>query len=150
MTVADNTDPRSPLSPQLVLSPLCPCSSPIMGHQNSEAMVHATLLIITKIVTSHCHFCSCQLQPIKGLVSPEAMARMTVAESLTNIMWAKVSALGDIKASGNWMWASKLPGECARMYAACEALREALLATGVGIDGGKVRIGYPPDSVDGY
>jgi hypothetical protein len=40
--------------------------------------------------------------------------------------------------SGNWMWASKLPGECARMYDACSALREALLACGVGIDGGKV------------
>jgi hypothetical protein len=42
--------------------------------------------------------------------------------------------------SGNWMWASKLPGECARMYDACSALREALLACGVGIDGGKVRL----------
>jgi hypothetical protein len=37
-------------------------------------------------------------QPIKGIVSPAAMARMTVAEALTNLMWARVSSIDDIKA----------------------------------------------------
>ena len=41
------------------------------------------------------------------------------------------------KASGNWMWAAKLAGEGARMWDACVALRDGMLATGVGIDGGK-------------
>ena len=36
-------------------------------------------------------------QPIKGLIDPAAMARMTIAEALTNIVWAKISALEDIK-----------------------------------------------------
>ncbi|KAG5190290.1 CobB/CobQ-like glutamine amidotransferase domain-containing protein [Tribonema minus] len=101
-------------------TPLANCAVIAQGHAGTTGIATA-----------------CGEQPIKGLVSPAAMARMTVAEALTNIMWAKVSALGDIKASGNWMWASKLPGECARMYDACEALRGALLACGVGIDGGK-------------
>jgi hypothetical protein len=39
-----------------------------------------------------------QQQPIKGIVSPAAMARMTVAEALTNLMWARVSSIDDIKA----------------------------------------------------
>lgn len=52
-------------------------------------------------------------------------------------MWAKISNVEDIKASGNWMYAAKLPGEGAKMYAACEALRDSFLALGVGIDGGK-------------
>ena len=60
-----------------------------------------------------------------------------MAEALTNIVWAKVTALSDIKASGNWMWAAKLPGEGARMWDACNAMTDALLALGVSIDGGK-------------
>ena len=34
-------------------------------------------------------------QPIKGLLSPAAMARLTVAEALTNLVWAAVGSLGD-------------------------------------------------------
>ena len=56
---------------------------------------------------------------------------------MTNLMWARVSALGDVKASGNWMYAAKLPGEGARMYDACRALKDAVLALGVGTEGGK-------------
>jgi phosphoribosylformylglycinamidine synthase len=94
-------------------------------------------------VAAHSHFgitgtaFACGEQPIKGLVNSAAMARMTVAEAMTNIMWAKMSNVEDIKASGNWMYAAKLPGEGAKMYDACSALRDALLALGVGIDGGK-------------
>jgi len=76
-------------------------------------------------------------QPIKGLINPQAMARMSVGEALTNIIWAKVSGLEDIKCSGNWMWAAKLPGEGAKIYDAAVALRDILLELGIAIDGGK-------------
>ena len=76
-------------------------------------------------------------QPIKGLVDAAKMARLTVAEAMTNIMWAKISAIEDIKASGNWMYAAKLRGEGAKMWDACVALRDSLAELGVGIDGGK-------------
>jgi phosphoribosylformylglycinamidine synthase len=94
-------------------------------------------------VTAHTHFgttgtaVACGEQPIKGLIDSAAMARMTVAEAMTNLVWAKISKLEDVKASGNWMYAAKLPGEGAKMYDACEALRDALLVVGIGIDGGK-------------
>jgi phosphoribosylformylglycinamidine synthase len=94
-------------------------------------------------VTAHTHFgitgtaVSCGEQPIKGLVDSAAMARMTVAEAMTNIVWAKMSKIEDIKASGNWMYAAKLPGEGAKMWDACIALRDCMLELGVGIDGGK-------------
>mmetsp|Transcript_28549 Transcript_28549/g.60527 ORF Transcript_28549/g.60527 Transcript_28549/m.60527 type:complete len:1339 (+) Transcript_28549:125-4141(+) len=94
-------------------------------------------------ITAHTHFgktgtaVACGEQPIKGLVDSAAMARMSVAEAMTNLMWAKISKVEDIKASGNWMYAAKLPGEGAKMYDACEALRDSLLALGCGIDGGK-------------
>jgi phosphoribosylformylglycinamidine synthase len=76
-------------------------------------------------------------QPIKGLIDPAAMARMSVGETLTNLIWARCSAITDVKMSGNWMWAAKLPGEAASMWDACEALRDVMLALGVAIDGGK-------------
>ena len=76
-------------------------------------------------------------QPIKGLINPQAMARMSVGEALTNIVWAKVSALEDIKCSGNWMWAAKLPGEGAKLYDAAIALRDIMIEFGIAIDGGK-------------
>jgi phosphoribosylformylglycinamidine synthase len=76
-------------------------------------------------------------QPIKGLLNPAAMARMCVGEALTNLVWAPVSALEDVKCSGNWMWAAKLPGEGARLAMAAESLSACLLQLGIAIDGGK-------------
>lgn len=76
-------------------------------------------------------------QPIKGLISPAAMARMSVAEAITNIVWAKVSAIEDIKCSGNWMWAPKLTGEGADLYDAAIAMRDIMIELGIAVDGGK-------------
>ena len=76
-------------------------------------------------------------QPIKGLLNPVAMARMCVGESLTNLVWAPVSALEDVKCSGNWMWAAKLPGEGADLAMAAASLSACLLQLGIAIDGGK-------------
>lgn len=76
-------------------------------------------------------------QPIKGLVNPAAGARMAVAEALTNLVFARVTALKDVKCSGNWMWAAKLPGEGAHLWDACKAMCEVMGQLGVAIDGGK-------------
>ncbi|MCZ6858399.1 MAG: phosphoribosylformylglycinamidine synthase, partial [Gemmatimonadetes bacterium] len=76
-------------------------------------------------------------QPIKGLVDPAAMARMCVGEALTNLVWALATELQDVKCSGNWMWAAKLPGEGAMLYDAAKAMRDIMIELGVAIDGGK-------------
>ncbi|MCL5422240.1 MAG: phosphoribosylformylglycinamidine synthase [Nitrospirae bacterium] len=76
-------------------------------------------------------------QPVKGLINPACMARMSVAEALTNIVWAKVSRLEDIRCSGNWMWPAKLPGEGAALYDAAVAMRDIMLPLGIAVDGGK-------------
>jgi phosphoribosylformylglycinamidine synthase len=76
-------------------------------------------------------------QPIKGLIDPAAMARMSVAEALTNIVWAKVSALEDVRCSANWMWAAKLPGEGALIHDAAVAMSDFMGALGIAVDGGK-------------
>lgn len=76
-------------------------------------------------------------QPIKGIINPEAMARLSVAEALTNIVWAKITALEHIKCSANWMWAAKLPGEGVYLVKAAEAMAELMIKLGIAIDGGK-------------
>ncbi|GAB6025567.1 hypothetical protein CHUAL_011298 [Chamberlinius hualienensis] len=76
-------------------------------------------------------------QPIKGLVDPAVGARMSVAEAMTNLMFALVSSLQDVKCSGNWMWAAKLAGEGAALYDACKAMSEIMSELGIAVDGGK-------------
>ena len=76
-------------------------------------------------------------QPVKALLNPSAMARLCVGEALTNMVWAKISALEDIKCSGNWMWAAKLPGEGAKLYDAAVALSDIMTGLNIAIDGGK-------------
>lgn len=76
-------------------------------------------------------------QPIKMLVDPAAGARMAVAEALTNLACARVSSLGDIKCSANWMWAAKLPGEGAALYDAACAMSDLMIRLGIAVDGGK-------------
>jgi phosphoribosylformylglycinamidine synthase len=76
-------------------------------------------------------------QPIKMLVNPRAGARMAVGEALTNIVWAQISRLEDIKCSANWMWAPKLPGEGVALYDAACAMRDLMIQMGIAVDGGK-------------
>jgi phosphoribosylformylglycinamidine synthase len=113
----------------------------LIAKQQCVGPLQLTLSDIAVIAQSHFGLTGAAIsigeQPIKGLLSPQAMARMSVGEALTNIIWAKVSRLEDIKCSGNWMWAAKLPGEGAGLYDAAIALRDILTALGIAIDGGK-------------
>ncbi|WP_446011972.1 phosphoribosylformylglycinamidine synthase [Candidatus Electrothrix sp.] len=76
-------------------------------------------------------------QPIKMLVDPAAGARMAVGEAWTNLVWAGIDDPDQVKCSANWMWAPKLPGEGAAMNDAARAMRDAMIATGMAVDGGK-------------
>jgi phosphoribosylformylglycinamidine synthase len=115
--------------------------SGLIAQQQCVGPLQLTLSDVAVVGQSHFGMTGAALsigeQPLKGLINPGAMARMCVGESLTNIVWAKVSALEDIKCSGNWMWAAKLPGEGALLYDAALALRDILLDLGIAVDGGK-------------
>lgn len=76
-------------------------------------------------------------QPIKGLLNPSAMARLAIGEALTNLVWAPITKLEDIKASVNWMYAAKTGCEGAAMVEAATALSEMMIEIGMACDGGK-------------
>ncbi|CAD6997623.1 unnamed protein product [Ceratitis capitata] len=76
-------------------------------------------------------------QPVKGIINSAAMARMCVAEAISNLVFVKITELADVKCSGNWMWAAKLPGEGARLYDACKEMCEMMKELHIAVDGGK-------------
>ncbi|GMH19057.1 hypothetical protein Nepgr_020898 [Nepenthes gracilis] len=117
------------------------CVTGLVAQQQTVGPLQITLSDVAVIAQTYTDFtggaCSIGEQPIKGLLDPKAMARLAVGEALTNLVWAKITSLSDVKASGNWMYAAKLDGEGADMYDAANALAEAMIELGIAIDGGK-------------
>ena len=76
--------------------------------------------------------------PAAGLVDPAAGSVLSIAEALTNIIWAPLQdKLKSVSLSANWMWPCKNPGEDARLYSAVEAASEFAIALGINIPTGK-------------
>jgi phosphoribosylformylglycinamidine synthase len=66
-----------------------------------------------------------------------AMVQMSVVEMLTNIMFAGITDMRDIKISANWMWPAKSNEGKGRLCVAAFELNKFLLKLGLAIDGGK-------------
>jgi phosphoribosylformylglycinamidine synthase len=76
--------------------------------------------------------------PVPGLIDPAAGSVLSIAEALTNIIWAPLSeGIKSISLSANWMWPCKNPGEDSRLYKAVEAASEFAIALGINIPTGK-------------
>ena len=77
--------------------------------------------------------------PQAGLASPEAGSVLSVAESLTNIVWAPLAdGMTSLSLSANWMWPCRSQeGEDARLYAAVEALSDFCRALHINVPTGK-------------
>jgi phosphoribosylformylglycinamidine synthase len=72
------------------------------------------------------------------LVDPAAGSVISIAEALTNIVWAPLKdGLESVSLSANWMWPCKNPGEDARLYKAVEACSDFACELGVNIPTGK-------------
>jgi len=125
----------------------------LVAQQQCSGPLHLTVADVAVIAQSYFGVTGAATaigeQPIKGLVDPAAMARMAVGESLTNLVWARVSALSDVRCSGNWMWAAKLPGEGAALYDAAAAMRDLMIELGIAVDGGKDSISMAALAPDG-
>ncbi|KAI3505073.1 hypothetical protein L1887_26957 [Cichorium endivia] len=117
------------------------CVTGLVAQQQTVGPLQITLADVAVIAQTYTDLtggaCAIGEQPVKGLLDPKAMARLAVGEALTNLVWAKITGLSDVKASGNWMYAAKLDGEGAAMYDAAVALEAAMIELGIAIDGGK-------------
>ena len=76
--------------------------------------------------------------PISGLIDPVAGSRNSIAEALTNIIWAPLKdGLKSVSLSANWMWPCKNDGEDARLYEAVKAISEFAIDLGINVPTGK-------------
>ncbi len=77
--------------------------------------------------------------PQAGLASPEAGSVLSVAEALTNIVWAPLAdGLGSVSLSANWMWPCRSQeGEDARLYAGVKALSDFCCDLHINVPTGK-------------
>jgi phosphoribosylformylglycinamidine synthase len=120
-----------------------PCAGPLQLTVADVAVVAGSHLSTTGAATAVGE------QPVKGLLDPAAMARISVGEALTNLVWAQVTALADVRCSANWMWAAKLPGEGAALYDAAAAMCAMMTTLGIAVDGGKDSISMAALAPDG-
>jgi phosphoribosylformylglycinamidine synthase len=76
--------------------------------------------------------------PASGLIDPSAGSVLSIAEALTNIIWAPLTdKLRSVSLSANWMWPCKNPGEDARLFEAVKAASDFAIALGINIPTGK-------------
>jgi phosphoribosylformylglycinamidine synthase len=76
--------------------------------------------------------------PVAGLIDPANGSVLSIAEALTNIIWAPLSeGIRSVSLSANWMWPAKNPGEDARIYHAVEAASNFACNLGINIPTGK-------------
>ena len=77
--------------------------------------------------------------PQAGLADPAAGSVLSVAESLTNIVWAPLTdGLDSVSLSANWMWPCRSQeGEDARLYQGVQALSDFCCALEINVPTGK-------------
>lgn len=76
--------------------------------------------------------------PVAGMVDAEAGSVLSIAEALTNIVWAPMpDQIKSISLSANWMWPCKNEGEDARLYHAAKAASDFAVDLGINIPTGK-------------
>ena len=77
--------------------------------------------------------------PQAGLANPEAGSVLSVAEALTNIVWAPLEdGMDSLSLSANWMWPCRSQeGEDARLYSAVRALSDFCCSLQINVPTGK-------------
>ncbi len=89
--------------------------------------------------------------PQAGLADPAAGSVLSVAESLTNIVWAPLTeGLDSVSLSANWMWPCRSQkGEDARLFSAVEALSNFCCDLEINVPTGKDSLSMTQKYPDG-
>ncbi|MBO4499865.1 MAG: phosphoribosylformylglycinamidine synthase [Bacteroidaceae bacterium] len=89
--------------------------------------------------------------PQAGLADPAAGSVLSVAEALTNIVFAPLrDGLATVSLSANWMWPCRSQkGEDARLYKGVKALSDFCIALGINVPTGKDSLSMTQKYPDG-
>ena len=88
--------------------------------------------------------------PISALIDPAAGSKNSIAESLTNLVWAPLKeGMKSVSLSANWMWPCKNEGEDARLYKAVQAVSDFAIELGINVPTGKDSLSMKQKYSDG-
>ncbi|MCU4166175.1 phosphoribosylformylglycinamidine synthase [Carboxylicivirga caseinilyticus] len=88
--------------------------------------------------------------PVAAMIDPAAGSVLSIAESLTNLVWAPFAhGIKGVSLSANWMWPCKNAGEDARLYKAVEAVSDFATDLGINIPTGKDSLSMTQKYKDG-
>jgi phosphoribosylformylglycinamidine synthase len=120
------------------------CAGSIQLPLNNLGVVAIDYQGIKGIATSLGH------APVAALADPGKGSVLSVAEALTNIVWAPITdGLKGVSLSANWMWPAKNPGEDARLYAAAKQISDFAISLGINIPTGKDSLSMTQKYPDG-
>ena len=122
------------------------CAGPLQLPLNNVGVMALDFAGKEGIATSIGH------SPVSALIDPDAGSKNSIAEALTNIIWAPLKdGLSSVSLSANWMWACRNEGEDARLYKAVEACSDFAIQLGINIPTGKDSLSmkqkYPHEEV---
>ncbi|NQZ78799.1 MAG: phosphoribosylformylglycinamidine synthase, partial [Ekhidna sp.] len=76
--------------------------------------------------------------PVPGLIDSGAGSRLSITESLANLVWAPLThGLKGVSLSANWMWPAKNSGENARLYEGVKAISDFACELEINVPTGK-------------
>ncbi|HSI69675.1 MAG TPA: phosphoribosylformylglycinamidine synthase [Gillisia sp.] len=76
--------------------------------------------------------------PVSALVDPVAGSKNSIAEALSNLVWAPLeNGLKSVSLSANWMWPCNNEGEDARLYEAVQGVSDFAISLGINVPTGK-------------
>ncbi len=88
--------------------------------------------------------------PVSALIDPVAGSRNSIAEALTNIVFAPIKDnISGISLSANWMWPCKNKGEDARLFDAVSGISDFAISLGINIPTGKDSLSMTQKYKDG-
>ena len=88
--------------------------------------------------------------PVSALIDPVAGSRNSIAEALTNIVFAPISNnLNGVSLSANWMWPCRNKGEDARLYDAVKGISDFAISLGINVPTGKDSLSMTQKYKDG-
>ena len=120
------------------------CAGPVQLPLNNLGIMALDYKGVSGVATAMGH------APVVGLINPEAASRLSVAEALTNLVWAPIKdEIKGISLSANWMWPAKNEGENARLYNAVKAISDFAIALGINIPTGKDSLSMTQKYPDG-
>ena len=108
------------------------CTGPLQLPLNNCGIVALDYTSNHGIATSIGH------SPITSLIDAGSGSRNSVAEALTNLIWAPLdNKLKSVSLSANWMWPANNKGENARLYEAVKSCSDFCIELGINIPTGK-------------